>query len=100
MGWLEYFTEEVFLFIQKVKEKVLQLSIEKQKRQRKGQIALTDRQMKIIENIQRNEEITSGDVAKTFNISRQAALKELSKLVDLEIIQLRGKGRGSHYVLV
>jgi len=35
-----------------------------------------------------------------FKITRQAALKELSKLVKLEVIALKGKGRGAHYVLV
>ncbi len=37
--------------------------------------------------------------AKMFKITRQAALKELSKLVKLEIIKLEGKGREAYYVL-
>ncbi len=97
--WLEYFTEGVNTSIRRVKEKVLQLSIEKGKQKRRGQIALTERQMKIIEFIQRNGQITAGDVANMFEITRQAALKELSKLVEIEVIELRGKGRGAHYVL-
>ncbi|MCD6522066.1 Fic family protein [Candidatus Calescamantes bacterium] len=99
-GWLEYFTEGVKISILRVKEKVLQLSIEKGRQRKKGQIALTDRQMEIIEFIQRNGKITAGDVADMFKITRQAALKELSKLVKLEVIALKGKGRGAHYVLV
>lgn len=98
--WLEYFTEGVRISILRVKEKILQLSIEKGKQREKGQIALSERQMKIIEFIQRNGKITAGDVADMFKITRQAALKELSKLVELEVITLRGKGRGAHYVLV
>jgi len=35
-----------------------------------------------------------------FKITRQAALKELSKLVELEVIELKGRGRGAHYILV
>jgi len=98
--WLEYFTEGVKVSILRVREKVLQLSIEGKKREERGQIALTERQMKIIEFIQRNGKITAGNVADMFKITRQAALKELSKLVELEIIALKGKGRGAHYVLV
>lgn len=97
--WLEYFTDGVLISIAKVKEKVLRLSIEKHKKESKGQIALTERQMKIIENIQKNGKITAGEAAKMFKISRQAALKELSKLVKLEIIRLEGKGRGANYVI-
>ena len=98
--WFEYFTEGIKVSILRVKEKVLQLSIEGKRRKEKGQIALTERQMKIIEVIQRNGRITAGDVANMFKITRQAALKELSKLVELDVITLRGKGRGAHYVLV
>lgn len=99
-SWLEYFTEGVKVSISRVKEKVLQFSIEGKKRKRKGQVALTERQMKIIELVQRNSRITAGEAAKIFNISRQAALKEISKLVDIEVLKLVGKGRGSRYVLV
>lgn len=98
--WLEYFTEGVKVSIARVKEKVLQFSLEGEKRKRKGQIALTERQMRIIEIIQRNGKITAKDVVELFHITRQAALKELSKLVNLEIIELKGKGRGAHYILV
>lgn len=97
--WLEYFTEGVKISIQRVKERVLQLSIEKGKRERKGQIALTERQMKIIEVIQRNGRITSGDIQKMFNISRQAAHKEIKRLLELEIIEQRGSGKAVFYVL-
>ncbi len=98
--WLEYFIEGVKVSILRVKEKVLQLSIEKGRQRKKGQIALTERQMKIIGFIQQHGKITAGDVANMFKITRQAALKELSKLIELGVIELRGKGRGAHYVLV
>jgi len=97
--WLEYFTEGVRVSILRVEEKVLQLSLERQKQREKGQIALTERQMKIIEFIQRNGRITSGDIQKTFNISRQAVHKEIKKLLELEIIEQKGSGRRIFYVL-
>jgi hypothetical protein len=34
-----------------------------------------------------------------FKISRQAALKEIGKLVKLEIVALKGKKRGAQYIL-
>ena len=99
-NWLEYFTDGVLISISRVKEKVLRLSIERKKKEKMGQIALTERQMKILEYIQRNGEITTGDIAKMFKITRQGALKEITKLVDLEIVKLIGKGRGAHYIIV
>ena len=96
--WLEYFTDGVAVSVISVKEKILRLSSEKLRKDVKGQIALTERQMKIIEHLQQNKKITAGDVAKSFKISRQGALKELSKLVVLGVIKLNGKGRGAHYI--
>jgi hypothetical protein len=37
--------------------------------------------------------------AWVFRISRQAALKELGKLIGHNLIALQGKGRGARYVL-
>jgi len=47
-----------------------------------------------------NDKITVDEVSKRFGISRQAALKEMNKLIDLGIMQLKGRGRGAYYVLV
>ena len=55
--------------------------------------------MKIIDHIQRNGQITTGELKKMFNISKQAALKELSMLVELEVIKPEGKGRGAYYAI-
>ena len=96
--WLEYFTEGVKISILRVKEKVLQLSIEGKKRKEKGQIALTERQIKIIEFMQKNGRIASSDIQKMFKISRQAAHKEIKKLLELEIIESKGSGKNVFYV--
>ena len=97
--WLEYFTEGVRVSILRVKEKVLQLSLERQKQREKGQIALTERQMKIVEFIQRNGQISSGDIQRIFKISRQAAYEEIKKLIELDIIEKKGSGKAIYYVL-
>ena len=98
-GWIEYFTDGVHISISKVREAVLRLSLEKHKKEVRGQIALTERQMKIIEHIQRNGRITTGESVKMFNITRQAALKELSRLVELKVIKPEGRGRGAYYAI-
>ncbi|GAB4413894.1 MAG: hypothetical protein OHK0032_09960 [Thermodesulfovibrionales bacterium] len=98
--WLEYFVEGVKVSIAAVKESVVRLSSERLRKARKGQIALTERQMKIVERIIRDKKIAIGDVAGEFEISRQAALKEMNKLVGLKVVRLKGAGRGAYYELI
>ncbi|MDO9575695.1 MAG: Fic family protein [bacterium] len=99
-NWLEYFVEGVNVNIETVKERVIRLSSKRLRKTKTGQIALTERQMRIVEKIIQSKSIAIGDVAKMFDVTRQAALKEINKLVDLEVVKLVGKGRGAHYVLV
>ncbi len=61
--------------------------------------ALTDRQMRIIESIQKNGRITSGEIQRMFKITRQAAYKEIKKLKELDIIEQKGSGKGIFYIL-
>jgi len=98
-NWLEYFVEGVNVSIEEVKKRVTKLSSERLRRAREGQIALTERQMQIVEFVNQNGRITIGDISRMFKITRQAALKEVSKLLGLDVVKLRGKGRGAHYVL-
>lgn len=98
-GWLEYFVEGVQISINGVKERVIRLSSERLKRTTKGQIALTERQMNIVEFINQNKKISINNVSSMFKITRQAALKEINKLVKLKVVELIGKGRNAHYIL-
>ncbi|NQT67532.1 MAG: Fic family protein [Actinobacteria bacterium] len=97
--WLEYFVEGVNISIDAVKEKVIRLSSERLRKTRRGQIALTERQMKIIEFINQNGRITNKDLREMLMISDRAALKEIRKLLDLKVIKSEGKGRSLGYVL-
>ena len=82
-----------------VKERVTRLSSERLRKTTKGQIALTERQMNIVEFINQNGRITNRDIREMFKISDRAALKEIRKLADLNVIKTEGKGRGLRYVL-
>jgi len=98
-GWIEYFTDGVLLSITKVKEKVLQLSLEKHKNISKGQVALTEKQTKVIGHIISNGRIASGEIQKMFKISRPAAYKEIKKLIELNLIEPKGTGKAVYYVI-
>ncbi len=99
-GWLEYFTSGVTVSIEAVKKKVIGLSKDIKILKEKGQIALNERQMKIVERIIEKGEITNRDVRNMFDISNRAALDEISKLLKMKVVREIGKGRSIRYVLV
>jgi Fic family protein len=94
--WIEYFTDGVLISINEVKKKILSLSVKKAG----PQIALTEKQMRIVEYIVKNGRITNMIMREMFKTSDRAALKELKKLVDMGVIKSEGKGRSLYYVLV
>ena len=96
--WLEYFTTGVAYSVNEVKEAILKVG-SKKKDGRKGQIALTPKQMKIVEYINMHGNVTNRDLRELFKISAQAIHKELTKLVELKVIKPAGEGRALHYIL-
>jgi Fic family protein len=98
--WLEYFVEGVAVSINSVRERIALLSSERAKTKKKGQIALTERQMRIVEYINKNSKITISNMVFMFKVTRQAALKEIGKLVELDIVKREGKARASYYVMM
>jgi len=99
-GWLEYFTGGVAVSIKAVRDRVLGLSKDVKFLKERGQIALTERQMRIVEWIMDKGQITNRDVREIFGISNRAALDEISKLLELGVIKQVGSGRSVHYVLL
>ena len=96
--WLEYFTTGVAYSVNEVKEAVLKVGSKKKNGQR-VQVALTPKQMKIVEYINMNGKVTNKDLRGLFKISAQAVHKELAKLVELKVIKPAGEGRALHYIL-
>lgn len=98
--YLEYFTDEVATSIKTVKERVIGLSKNIKVLKEKGQVALNKRQMLIVEKIIADCKITNRDIRVMFGISDTSATNEISKLIELEVIERKGKGRSIHYVLI
>lgn len=99
-GWLEYFTEGVAVSIKAVKDKVIGLSKNIKFLKERGQVALTGRQMKIVEKIIEKGRITNREMRQMFKISDEAVRKEIAKLTKLGVLKGKGKGRSVYYVLV
>jgi len=97
--WLEYFVEGVNVSIDAVKEKVIRLSSERLKKSKRGQIALTERQMRIIERIIDKGKITNREMRQMFEISDESVRKEIDRLVILGVLKSEGRGRSVYYIL-
>ncbi len=97
--WLEYFVEGVNISVNVVKERIIRLSSERLRKAKRGQIALTERQMRIVEHINLHGKITNRDVRNMFELSNRAALDEINKLIKLKVLRPRGKGRNVSYEL-
>jgi len=98
--WMEYFCEGVAFSVNRVKEKVMILSKNKKLTASLEQVALTKRQMQIVETVSRIGKITSKEMQALFKITPQAVHKEIKKLLEMRVLKLVGKGRGAYYALL
>ncbi|MFZ5845024.1 MAG: Fic family protein [Patescibacteria group bacterium] len=101
-SWLEYFTEGLAIELTRIKEKVKALSTDlKIKRSLGGQqMALSERQIKIVEYIQENSFLQNKAFFELFPmISEDTVLRELKDLVKKGIVRKEGSTKGVRYVL-
>ena len=94
--WLEYFTEGVLFSINKVKDFIVRMGLSP-KIEDGERIELSEKQIKILEKIKEKGKVSNKGLRDMFGITRQAMLKEISKLIDAKLIELVGKGRGAYY---
>jgi Fic family protein len=100
--WLEYFIEGLAIELTRIKEKVKSLSTDlKIKRSMGGQqLALSERQIKIVEFIQENGFLQNKAFFELFpTISEDTVLREIKDLISKSIIQKTGSTKGVRYVL-
>lgn len=100
-GWVEYFTGVVALELEKIKEKVRKLSIDTKLKLKIGkQIALTERQMRLVEYLSDQGSALMRDLKGVLPmISEDTILRELKDLVDKGIIRKEGATKAARYVL-
>ena len=94
--WLEYFTDGVLYSVNKVKEIIVKIGFSS-KIEEGEQVELTQKQIKILERIRGKGKITNQELRAMLGVSRQAILKEISKLVKAKLIELVGRGRNAYY---
>jgi Fic family protein len=100
--WLEYFTQGLAIELSKIKEKVEKISVDGKLREKLGgkPLMLTDRQLKIIEYIQKTGYLQNQAFEELFPmVSEDTILNELKVLLKSDIIKKQGVTKGAKYVM-
>lgn len=97
-NWLEYFCRGVLYSIDKVKSEVLKLAEITSKYD--TAIKLTPNEISVLNLIEEKKHIQNKDIQEMLNISPQGSYKIIRKLKDKKLIESRGKGRNTEYILM
>lgn len=100
--WLEYFTKGLSIELTKIKEKVENISIDAHLKEKLGgkPIMLTERQIKIIEYIQKIGYLQNKAFESLFPmVSEDTILNELKGLIKEGLIKKSGSTKGARYVM-
>jgi Fic family protein len=101
-AWLEYFTEGLAIELTKIKEKVEKISVDGKLRERLGgkPVLLSDRQLKIIEYIQKTGYLANNGFKMLFPfVSEDTFLNELKYLIKHGIVKKQGSTKAAKYVM-
>lgn len=99
--WLEYFTGVVAIEFEKIKDKVRKLSVDSRLKVKFGeQVALTERQMRLIEYISDQGSGGMAELKKVLSmVSEDTILRELKDLLTKGILKKQGSTKASKYVI-
>ncbi|KKS77856.1 MAG: hypothetical protein UV74_C0002G0082 [Candidatus Woesebacteria bacterium GW2011_GWB1_43_14] len=100
-SWIEYFSETLGVELVKIKEKVRKLSVDSRLRARIGeQVALSARQMKLIEYISENKQAAMSDLKNVLTmVSDDTILRDVADLINKGIIEKEGRTKAARYNL-
>jgi len=99
-SWLEYFIEGLAIEINRIKDKVKKLSVDLRLKGRQGQIALNERQIKLIEYMDQYGQITGGEWRELLPmVSDDTILREMKEMIKKKVVKKRGSTKGAIYVL-
>ena len=101
-SWLEYFTLGIAIEFNRVKTLVQKLSLDLHLKSTIGgrQITLSERQIKLVEYIERYGEISMGSVRELLSdVSEDTILRDLRDLVGKNLLVKKGSTKGTKYYL-
>jgi len=99
--WLLVFTKALAEELAKIKIKVRELSVDIKMKERAGkQVALSERQMKLVEYLNSNGEISMGEARKILSmVSEDTILREFKYLLSGGVVIKRGSTKAARYLL-
>lgn len=99
--WLEYFCRALAAEMDKVKEKVRRLSMDTKFKDKQGkQIALSERQIALMEVFQLRDELTMKEAREVLPmVSDDTILRDLGGLMKKSLVKKKGKTKGVRYLL-
>lgn len=99
--WLEYFCYGLALEIDKVKHQVMKLSKDLKLKQQLGeQVALSERQIVLLELFQQQGDVSSQDAQRVLpNVSVDTILRDMKDLLEKGVIIKKGVTKGVTYAL-
>jgi Fic family protein len=100
-SWLEYFTSVVAIELTKIKERVRKLSIDNRLKDIIGmQVALTERQMMLIEYLSEHGSAVMQDLKDVLPmVSEDTVLRDINALIGKKILKKQGSTKAARYVL-
>ncbi|MEK9200512.1 MAG: Fic family protein [Patescibacteria group bacterium] len=100
-NWLSVFTRALALELTRIKEKIRELSVDTHIKQRMGkQVALSERQMRIVEYLNAHGEIAMAGARNLLTmVSEDTILRELKDLMNKDVIVKKGSTKAAKYVL-
>lgn len=98
--WLEYFLHGLAVEFNQVKERVIELSRDHALKKKVGQIALNDRQIKLLKFMEEYTQIANTDWQGIFpTVSDDTILRDLKDLMVKKLVKKKGKTKAAYYVL-
>jgi predicted HTH transcriptional regulator len=99
--WLEYFTHALAVELARIKDKVKRLSMDTRLKVKIGkQIALTERQMKLVEYLSNAGSCVMRDLQRVLPmVSEDTILRDLKDLMEKGIVRKEGSTKASRYIM-
>jgi Fic family protein len=101
--WLEYFTQGLAIELSKIKDKIEKISVDVTLKERQGgnPILLSERQLKIMEYIQKVGYLQNSGFKQLFPmVSEDTVLNELKYLIKHGLVKKAGSTKGARYIRV
>lgn len=99
--WLGYFTSCLAVELEQIKEKVKKLSLDDKLKDKLGrQIALSERQIKLVEYLKKHERMVMRKAKKLIpKISEDTILRDFKDLMKKGIVKKKGRTKAASYIL-